>query len=117
MCAEDLKPLKKLLPQELIDKGVHLGMIGVDDFAWKWQDALLIIEYLHRKEIFILGGDVYTPSGNRIRPLGDGWYATKTGYLPTANEIENSRIKSLEYINTYVKRNGEDFLFAIVPLT
>ncbi len=117
MCNEDLNALKRLLPQEILDRGIYLGTIGIDDFAWKWQDALLVIEYLSLKKTFILGGDVYAPRANRIRPIGDGWYATKSGYLPTFDEIENSRTKGLEYINKYVERNGDDFLFAIVPLT
>jgi hypothetical protein len=116
MCHENLNALKKLLPQNILDKGVYLGSIGVDDFVWKWLDALIVIDYLSLNGIFISGGDVYADRANRIRPIGDGWYAIKSGYLPTLDEIENAKTKGLEYINKYVDRNGEDFLFAIVPL-
>lgn len=107
--------LKKLLPISILEKGYYLGNIGINEYAWNSQDAKIVINLLVKGGIFILGGDVYSQKFKEYRPTGDNWYVDKSLYLPTSDELEESKNKSIDFIQKYIERNGENFLFTIVP--
>jgi hypothetical protein len=99
------------LPKELLNVGQSLEPIGIFEMAWKSQDALKVIDILTSKGYAILGGDVYKYDENRIESTYDSWYINKA---VGESFIEESRIKSREYIKEYSKNNGDRYLYSII---
>jgi hypothetical protein len=99
------------LPKELLNVGLSLEPIGIFEMAWKSQDALKVIDFLTSKGYAILGGDVYKQDENGIESTYDSWYINKT---VSKSFIEESRVKSHEYIKEYSKNNGDCYLYSII---
>ena len=110
-----VEELKKLLPINILGKGYYLGDIGINEYAWNSQDAKVVINLLVKEGIFILGGDVYSCKHKKYHSTGDNWYVDISSYLPTSEELEESKNKSIAFIQKYIERNGDNFLFTIVP--
>jgi hypothetical protein len=114
MSIANINKIKQLLPADLLERGVSLDYMGIDEFAWNWQDILIVIDYFLNNHVFLSGGDVYSAVNGTLRPTGDNWYINKSSYLSTSNDLEKSRNVSIDFINKYVEKNGENFLFSVV---
>ena len=114
MTSYHMQMLFNLLPQELKEKAISLEEFGLNEYIWKWHDTLQLIEILSNKQKFILGGDVISNYDGKYKETDDGWYIEKTNYLASEDDIQRSQIISIDYINNFVKINGEDFYFSIV---
>ena len=94
------------IPEQLKGKEISLNSIGLIEVAWKYEDALVLIEYYEKNRIFILGGDVLVKEGNEYRHNYDNWYLDK--YLGNYKDSFN---KAKEYITSYPKG---DYAFVFV---
>lgn len=103
-----------VLPAQLIADATSLENIGHNTYAWRWRDALTVINILIGKKIFVLGGDVYLRLNDKFEAIGDNWYVNKKNYIATELDLSTSHKVSIEYIEAYVKRNGENYYFSIV---
>ena len=65
------------IPEQLKGKEISLSSIGLSEVAWKYEDALALIEHCEKNKIFILGGDVLAKDGNEYRHNYDHWYLNK----------------------------------------
>ena len=94
------------IPDQLKGNEIKLSSIGLSGVAWKYEDALILIEYCEDNEVFILGGDVLAKDGNQYRHNYDNWYFNKNqgGY-------KDSIKKSKEYIANYP---SGDYVFVFV---
>lgn len=105
--------LQTNLPSDLFLRGVSLEEIGISNYAWKMQDALLALEILREKRIPILGGDVYQIE-NGIKTTIDGWHTNrKNSVQPNAYLVESHK-KTVDYIVAYASKNGGNYCYSLV---
>lgn len=98
------------LPQEILSTGINLEPIGIKEIAWKYEDALVVIDYIFRKGYPILGGDVYAYCEDSVETTYDSWYMNKTDSKDFVLESKN---KAIEYIRNYSNFNGANYIFSI----
>ena len=104
-------------PEELIDSAYSLSELGLNEFAWKYEDILKVIEYCFRRKIAILGGDVYCLRNSTIEFTYETWYSDQDG-KDWDDYVKESKEKSLVYISNYDSRNKDNIdriLYVIVP--
>jgi hypothetical protein len=105
---------REVLPPSLLEKAISLEKQGIHEYVWIWRDALLVINFLTSNRILVLGGDVYFPEKDRLRPTYDNWYVNRNGLIPTDTDLQHAQALSSNYIEAYVKKNGEKYFFSIV---
>ena len=113
---EKLKILNRLIPSNLMEKAVSLKDIGIDQVAWKQQDAISVVEILAENRVLILGGDVYSYVEGRVKLTSDrdNWYMTITVNVQDGTLLQKSKDISIEYIKSYALQNGENYCYSIV---
>ena len=116
MSIKDMEAFRHYLPPELIERSKSLVSLGFHEYAWYYIAALEVIDILVKAKIIILGGDVYIYENNVLKTIWDDWYFNPSELKPKEEEINNSGKKARDYIQSYVKRNGEQYLFSIVAL-
>ena len=94
------------IPEQLKGKEISLSSIGLSEVAWKYEDALSLIEYCEKNKIFILGGDVLAKEDNKYRHNYDNWYFDKD-----QGNYKDSINKTKKYITNYPKG---DYAFVFV---
>ena len=67
-----------LIPKSILGEGKKLDVLGVNEYAFSFDNIKKIIEILKEKEIPILGGDVYLLSDEKIYSTYDSWYMNKS---------------------------------------
>jgi hypothetical protein len=105
---------REILPPSLLEKAISLEKQGINEFVWTWRDALSVINILTGNRILVLGGDVYFPEQDRFRPTYDNWDVNRNGLIPTDTDLQHAQALSSNFIEAYVKKNGENFYFSIV---
>lgn len=103
-----------VLPSELMAKAIPLTSVGVNEFAWKWRDAIAVVKILVANRLLVLGGDVYSYVTEVVKPTYDNWYFQPTESKSLDDALEESQNKSIEYIKAYAQKNGESFCYSIV---
>lgn len=99
---------KNLLPNSLIDKGIHLDKhLGINEYAWRYSEIIDVINLVSENNLKILGGDVYFFYKDTIRVTYDNWFVS-------SKSQEESISYSLKYINEYHNNNGDDYIYSIV---
>ena len=88
------------IPDQLKGKGISLSYIGLSEVAWKYKDALTLIEHCDKNKIFILGGDVLTKDDGEYRHNHDNWYMNTD-----KGDYKDSVKKTKNYITNYPKGN------------
>ena len=105
--------LPKHFPEVLINSAYSLNSIGIAGVVWMYEDVIKAIYSYTNKQYIILGGDVYRKEDDHFIPTPDGWY-----YNPKYNiwreDVENSRNKAIEYIESYHTRNGDSYGYSLV---
>ncbi len=94
------------IPQKLKGKEISLSSIGLSEIAWRYKDALTLIEHCENNKIFILGGDVLVKIGSEYQHNYDNWYLNKD-----QGNYKDSIKKTKEYITSYPKG---DYAFVFV---
>lgn len=94
------------IPEQLKGKEISLSSIGLSEVAWKYEDALTLIELCEKNKIFILGGDVLAKDEDEYRYNYDNWYLDIN-----QGNYKDSIIKTKEYITNYPKG---DYAFVFV---
>ncbi len=100
----------EFLPQELLSVGINLESLGIGEIAWKYEDALVVIDFIFRKGYPILGGDVYVYNKDTVEITCDSWYLDETD---SKDFIQDSKNKAIEYINNYSTLNGVNYVYSI----
>ena len=95
------------------NRGQSLAELGVESYAYTYQDMLTYIDWIESKKFVILGGDVYVERDRSFELTDDSWY-----YSPKNND--NDSLKSIyvakNYIKQYKNSNKKHFYFTIVVL-
>ena len=105
---------KSVFSKEFLDRAFDLSYIGINEIAWKSDDALLAVNILAEKGYAILGGDVYSLVENKIKSTYDSWYHTKEESTNWKQYVIDSREKAISYIEFYSKRNGDSYCYSAV---
>ncbi|MDO4774450.1 MAG: Imm40 family immunity protein [Aerococcaceae bacterium] len=99
---------EQILPRKLFEKSHYLyEQFGVSEYAWTYEDILSICLIIQQENLIILGGDVYAYANGTIQSTYDSW-------CYEGESSQDSVVKTIEYMNRYVERNGENFLFVLV---
>lgn len=101
-------------PELLINSGKSLEHLGILEIAWNWKNAIRVVEFLCMQKYVILGGDVYEFKDDNLHTTYDSWYINKDRKQNEQEFIEETKKKSISYINQYYKQKGENFYYSIV---
>lgn len=93
----------KNIPQDIVKCAISLEIIGINEYAWKKNEIIKILEILRKERIAVLGGDVYRIVDNKIEFTYDSWYLNNDGDL---DFVERSLDKAFSYVQEYEKANN-----------
>jgi len=105
---------KTIVPIDMVKKSISLKNIGINELAWHGKDAIEAIEYLSKNRTLILGGDVYIISEQKIKLTYDNWYYIPVESRPHQENIDAAKEKAISYIQHFMRKNGNDYLYSIV---
>lgn len=89
----------------MYENGIDLkNILGVSEWAWKYDDVINIINILEKKDAVILGGDVLN---QEFSYTGDNWAYEN---LDSKESIE----KTKNYIKNYYQRMGNNYYYVLV---
>ena len=101
----------EIIPKSIMDKSISLKEFGILEVAWNVDDVKSIIYMFEKKEIAILGGDVYKIIDGKVCKTYDSWYINKSN---EDDFCHKSHETALSYILSYEERNDGKFVYAIV---
>ena len=103
----------KILPERLLKRRVSMESLGVMEAAWHYEDAMEAIDIIAQEDIVILGGDVLVANSDLLQYTYDSWYMSDD--LLVKENCRNISIeKAREYINWYLAKFGQGFLYSLV---
>ena len=88
--------------------------LGIEGYAFPYQEALKIVQTCKLLAIPILGGDVYSMKNSIIEYSDDNWYYNRTPDESYYDYVQNSCNKSESYIRTYKNHFCDRSLFSFV---
>ena len=97
-----------------ISEYYSLKNLGIEGYAFPYQEALKIVQICKLLAIPILGGDVYSMNNSTIENSGDNWYYNRTPDESYYDYVQNSCNKSESYIRTYKNHFCDRPLFSFV---
>lgn len=98
--------IENFIDKSYIENGVSLKKLGINEVAFKKEDALKILGRLEKQNIAVLGGDVYVVKDNIITPTYDNWFINRNNEkwsLYVKKSIKKARLYINEY--SYAKKN------------
>ena len=82
---------------------MSLEEMGIKEIAWDYITVIKVIGIIQEEQCFVLGGDVYKTTGNKVESTYDGWYANKNEM--TIEESLGKAKNSLKIINKNMVRD------------
>ena len=97
-----------------ISEYYSLKNLGIEGYAFPYQEALKIVQICKLLVIPILGGDVYSMYNSTIENSDDNWYYDRTPNESYYNYAQNSCNKSESYIKSFKDYSFDRPLFSFV---
>ena len=97
-----------------ISEYYSLKNLGIEGYAFPYQEALKIVQICKLLVIPILGGDVYSMNNSTIENSDDNWYYDRTPNESYYNYAQNSCNKSESYIKSFKYYSFDWPLFSFV---
>lgn len=97
-----------------ISEYYSLKNLGIEGYAFPYQEALKIVQICKFLVIPILGGDVYSMNNSTIENSDDNWYYDRTPNESFYDYVQNSCNKSESYIRTFKNHSCDRPLFSFV---
>lgn len=94
--------------------GISLNSIGVNEYAFTYENSLLVINEIEKLKIPILGGDVLIMLHNKPKYTGDSWACDRGENEPINEYIQRSIERARNYIREYHKKNKVVSFFSII---
>ena len=105
----------KVATEGKISKYFSLEEIGIDNCAFPYEQAILLVDVLRQLCVPILGGDVYMKSGSAIEITYDNWYSDKKENERDSDFLRRSCDAAETFIKEYKRKNIiKEPLFAFV---
>ena len=105
----------KIATEANISKYFSLEEKGIDNYAFSYQQAILLVDALRQSNVPILGGDVSLKLGSSIEPSYDNWYCDKIEDERDSDFLRRSCDVAETFIKEYKKNNIiKEPLFAFV---
>lgn len=95
-------------------RGRPLDDVGVNDFAFHYEDAIELINALHGVGAPILGGDVYIARTEKPEMTRDSWYCDRTIDETDSAFVERSRARAFGFLEHFSAESEGPYLFTIV---
>ncbi len=95
-----------------ISEYYSLKNLGIEGYAFPYQEALKIVQICKLLVIPILGGDVYSMNNSTIENSDDNWYYDRTPNESFYDYVQNSCNKSESYIRTFINHFCDKPLFS-----
>ena len=95
-----------------ISEYYSLKDLGIEGYAFPYQEALKIVQTCKLLAIPILGGDVYRMKNSTIEYSDDNWYYNRTPDESYYDYVQNSCNKSESYIRTFKNHFCDRHLFS-----
>ena len=108
------KIMRRVIPPRLLDSHKSLESIGFTGYAWCSKEVITVLDILLNNRVPILGGDVISNVGGTLKSTFDSWSINPDDFSSLEDFLIVSHQKTKEYINAYIQRNGDDFIFSIV---
>jgi hypothetical protein len=103
-----------LFPPDLVPRSRSLhAELGVDELAWRRDDALAVLDGLDAS-VAVLGGDVYVERGGRLRVDGASWSCERRADEAMADFAARSRRQASEYIARFRNQSIDPSYFVLV---
>ena len=107
--------ITKIAKEGKISKYFSLEEIGIDNYAFPYEQAILLVDVLRQLCVPILGGDVYMKSGSTIAITYDNWYCDKKEDERDGEFLRRSCDAAETFIKEYKRKNMiKEPLFAFV---
>lgn len=106
--------LPRDFPGDLFKSAHSLEHLGIVELAWKWLDAIKVVEFLCEKNCAVLGGDVYSSVDGELTSTYDSWYINMDKSKSWQEFVTESKNKAISYIESYRYRNDEHFYYSII---
>ena len=108
------KDVISIIQDNDISEYYSLKNLGIEGYAFPYQEALKIVQICKLLVIPILGGDVYSMNNSTIENSDDNWYYDRTPNESYYNYVQNSCNKSESYIRTFKNHSCDRPLFSFV---
>ena len=99
---------EEILTDELKAKGT---ITMTTEYAWKYTDAVEVVNYLSQREYVLLGGDVLNSDFSYTY---DNWYYSYNHSISLEDNLKWSVLKAIEYVGWYNKKFGDGYYYIIV---
>lgn len=97
-----------------ISEFYSLEELGIDNIAFPYKQALMLVDILRESHVSILGGDVYLKKGSCIEISYDNWYCEKGDGELDCYFIKRSCDIAESYIKNYIRNTINKPLFSFV---
>ena len=97
-----------------ISEYYSLKNLGVEGYAFPYQEALKLVQICKLLAIPILGGDVYSMNNSTIKNSDNNWYYDRAPHESYYEYVQNSCNKSESYIRTFKTHSCDRPLFSFV---
>lgn len=108
------KDIISIIQDNDISEYYSLKNLGIEGYAFPYQEALKIVQICKFLVIPILGGDVYSMNNSTIENSDDNWYYDRTPNESFYDYVQNSCNKSESYIRTLKNHSCDRPLFSFV---
>ncbi|MDI7175390.1 Imm40 family immunity protein [Leptospira santarosai] len=100
---------------EILNIGVHLSDVGVNNWALTKDQALLALEKFLKLDIPISGGDVYEYRKGIIESNYNNWYCNPDKMEANSEYVKRSIEKAVKYIQEYKIKENHQIYFVLIP--
>jgi hypothetical protein len=95
------RPLTVYLQSELLARARDLIDVGVDNYGWRRDDALVAVSQLVAAGIVISGGDVWRNDGLKPTPAYENWYCEFHPAVIGSADVDRCGTRAREVISGY----------------
>jgi hypothetical protein len=107
----------KVATESKISKYFSLEEIGIDNCAFPYEQAIMLVDMLRQSCVPILGGDVYLKIGSTIEITYDNWYCDKSVNESDGDFLKRSCDEAKCFISSYTEQKNAETLFSFVLTT
>lgn len=106
--------MEQEIEKKITKDAISLEDFGMNELAWRKEEAEKLITSLMNDDIGILGGDIYKLYSGRVEPLYDNWSCDPLKNESREEYFLRSKSQALNYISKYPVSHDSNIIFAII---